>query len=258
MAQELKSTFLQCIKDPEFSTVLRDVMTPMIRELMSEVLASKDEEIAALKSELNATKAAVNELEQYSRRLCLNISGIPESDGENTDNLVLKVATAAGVSMTSADIERSHRVGRPGSGKTRTLVARFTAWRAREGLYSARKNLEASRCDLPADVLKNTFISENLTKTNMAVMYAARQLRRSGKIHSVWSDNCRMKVRKERDGATNVIKTLDDLRDLVGDQPELTHTDRNQGTATASGTDADGFTIVTRNRGNRRGRGGRR
>ena len=48
-------------------------------------------EITSLRNELNDVKIKLDEMEQYSRRNCLKIAGIPEEKDENTDTLVSNV-----------------------------------------------------------------------------------------------------------------------------------------------------------------------
>lgn len=230
MSEELRKTIAACLKDPEFAVFLREeVMKPIVKQAVESVIAEKDAEIAGLKQRVVSLESQFNDLEQYSRRNCLNISGVTEQAGENTDELVMAVATAAGVTVRPADIDRSHRVGKKQEGRNRPITVKFTNFGTREKLYENRKDMRASRCILPAAVVTNCFISENLTPANARVLYIARRLRRSGRLHSAWTNNCRIKVRLNADGETSVIRNIDDLRELVGESPEF---DIQQTTAT--------------------------
>ena len=89
-------------------------------------------------------------LEQYTRRNSVRISGIPEELSENTDGIVLKLAEKLDVPITSADIDRCHRVGKPDNrGRTaattkmrhRDINVKFATYNARHRLYSMRKEL---------------------------------------------------------------------------------------------------------------------
>ena len=53
-----------------------------------------------------------DDLEQYTRRSCLRISGIPETQNEDTTHHVLILAGEVGADISIDDIDRSHRVGR--------------------------------------------------------------------------------------------------------------------------------------------------
>lgn len=222
-SEEIKKSLMECLQDPDVLTLLREqVMAPIISSLVTEAVAERDREICDLRRELREVREELNSLEQYSRRACLNISGIPEAASESTDAIVRDVAAAAGVTLGPEAIDVSHRVGRPQQGKNRPIIVKMASFTSRDALYSARKDLRPGRASaLSAETLKGVFISENLTRANQRVMFAARQLKRRGKLHAVWTDNCRMKIRLQQGGPTRVIRNLADLRDLVGDEPEI-------------------------------------
>ena len=94
-------------------------------------------------------------------------------------------------------------------------------------------------------------------------MFAARQLKRKGKIFATWSDAGKLKVRVTAEASTVVIKSLEDLRKLVGDDPALepSSTDSVPGPASASHQAAPAAADTERSEFQEvagRGRGGRR
>ena len=112
-----------------------------------------------LSNELNQSVLKVDELEQYDRRNSLRLSlNTKQEEVENTDKIVVN-----GVDIECSDISRSHRVGRPGS-KPRPILVTFVSYRMREKLYSNRKKM-----------VKNTYISEDLTRYRQGLFYKARQ-----------------------------------------------------------------------------------
>ena len=61
-------------------------------------------------------KCAANE--QYSRRECLEISGIPDSISDNNlEETVLKIFNETGVTVNSGDIEVCHRLNQKANPK---------------------------------------------------------------------------------------------------------------------------------------------
>ena len=60
------------------------------------------ESVVMLESKLS-TK--IDDLEQYSRRSCLRIAGVPETEHENTDDKVLDLATRFNIDISPRDIE---------------------------------------------------------------------------------------------------------------------------------------------------------
>ena len=86
----------------------------------------------------------INKLEQYSRRECVEIRGIPlptnQSIKENTDNIVIKVANLIGVKIKNEDNTVSHRHQTSKSYKGRNkemppIIVKFTRRNIKESLY---------------------------------------------------------------------------------------------------------------------------
>ena len=130
----LQQAIMGVMKNDVFVQLIRDQVKEQVATAVAEAVASRDAEIESLREELSETKAQLNCLEQYSRRLCLDVSGIPETANEDTDRLIMDTARLAGVEIAKEDIDRSHRVGavKPGnhapswSGSSRTPSARLS------------------------------------------------------------------------------------------------------------------------------------
>ena len=268
---EMKAKFLDAIKDPETAEVLQAILAPIVGAAVKEAMDRKDEEIAVLREELRETRARLDDLEQYSRKNCVNISGVPETAGESASQLVRDLGQVLSVDIGPTDIDACHRIGRQTAGKPRTIVVKFSRFDQRQELYAARRQLREAPAPAPggrftAQQLEQVYISDNLTPHRQSVLYAARQLRRKGKLFAAWSDVGRLKVRVTRGGDTKIIASTDDLRDLVGDDPDLPTEEScaRSGTTTApprvDTVPADPTARVTRltaARGGRGARGGR-
>ena len=64
-------------------------------------------------SQLNVLKESFNELEQYSRRDCMEIRGIPEISSdtrEDTNEIVVELGRKIGVDLKKEDISTSYRL----------------------------------------------------------------------------------------------------------------------------------------------------
>ena len=66
-----------------------------------------------LQSQNEALELSVNELEQYSRRPCLEFQGIPYTKDGSTDELIIELAQKIGVNICNSDINISHRLAQP-------------------------------------------------------------------------------------------------------------------------------------------------
>ena len=269
MDEETKAKFLDAMKDPEMSAALEAILVPIVGAAVKAAMETREEEISKLKRELTDTKAKLDELEQYSRKNCLNIAGVPETAGESTSQLVRDLAKSIDVNVQLDDIDACHRIGQKTPGKHRSIIVKFTRFDQRQDVYAARRKLRevAAPAGGPftTDQLKGIYISDNLTKHRHSILYAARQLKRKGKLYAAWSDVGRMKVRITRGGDTKLINSTDDLRDLIGDDPELSAADNltaapeavaDRASSSGRGTTAPAeFQVVSRGKGKgRRGR----
>ena len=70
--------------------------------------SSLRKQLLAATNDLNLQKDALNEYEQYFRRDCLEFSEIPKRATENTNQIVIDIAEAAGVDIEEDDISVSH------------------------------------------------------------------------------------------------------------------------------------------------------
>ena len=207
----MKRAVMDCFKEGEFQSILREVV--------AEAMAAKDAEIADLRDQLRKANTHINELEQYSRRLCVNVSGVPESSGESTDQIIVDLGKMAGITVAPADLDRTHRIGKGNGGGPRTIIARFTNFSKRQEFYNARRELRKPRpvrgSTVSTETAGKTFVSDNLTRENQHTMYVARCLKKEGKLHSAWTDVGRMKIRLREGGPTKIIRSLEELRETA-------------------------------------------
>ena len=85
-------------------------------DFVSEKYENWIEEKAVLLNEITQLRAEVDlridDMEQYSRRSCLVVTGVPEKAEENTDDIILNTATQKlGIKLELHEIAKSHRLG---------------------------------------------------------------------------------------------------------------------------------------------------
>ena len=112
----------------------------------------------------------VDRREQYSRRNCLLVHGIPESNDENTGDLVLKtINEKLHVEITENEIDRSRRIGRKKDGQKPRPITVKLRYKTR---YNTRKTFFASKRKLKGTGVS---ITENLTAKRMEQLNKARE-----------------------------------------------------------------------------------
>ena len=166
---------------------------------------------------------SVADLEQYSRRNCLQIFGVPENGGECTDDIVCDISNKRlGVTLSKADIDRSHRTGNPlnesahqvsdssaskqqfAKKRPRAITVKFVSYRLRQSVISQRRKLKGS----------GIVIQEQLTKSNQKLL---KETQKSKKVATAWSSDGRIIARvNATNGRTvnRVIRNVEDLESL--------------------------------------------
>lgn len=121
--------------------------TAVIAKLQNS-LEERDKKISQLESQLIKK---TDELEQYQRRQCLRIFGVPEEAGEDTDKIAMNVAEKIGVKLVLSDIDRSHRVGVK-KDKPRPVIVKFTSYRKRSEVFRSKKLLKNTGVTIREDL----------------------------------------------------------------------------------------------------------
>ena len=241
--EDIRVAIQQLFLEPAFVTKLQELLTPGIEAAVSKALEQRDAKIAALEQELASTKKdlisseekltatqeklsnverQVEQMEAENRKNCLVISGVPELPQENTNELVLDVAKAAGVEMSINDIDRSHRLGRQTGTieRPRTILLKLLSNNMRQRLFSARKDLSAHRVrDHPVLTplkLENVFMTDFLTAKSQQLLFICRQLRRRELLWAAYSSNGKVKVKVTENQPPRMLTSLTDLQSLIG------------------------------------------
>lgn len=200
--EDMKTMFTDMAKDPEVINCLKssisidyekiaDIVTSKlvtrIEKLENELL-QKDAEIRSLEKTVATLDVRCDQLEQYSRRISVRISGIPEKNQEDPEHEVNAVFTAMGISPT---IQRCHRVGpKSTEGKPRPLLVQFTGYRDKNLVISKRNSLRRT--------MPQVFVNEDLTRKRAKLLFLARKMITDKKLLGAWSSDGRILVKNNQ------------------------------------------------------------
>lgn len=238
LGDEIKAHIIASFKDTEVIKAFSEhILSEIIGPAIKKELKSRDDKIEALEKRLNEKvsevdnlKMQIDEIEQYSRKYCINVKGVPETPREDPIEIIMNIANGIGVTLQASDIDVAHRIGRSertaGGGKTRDLCVKFRSYQKRSEVWQSRKALRSwqqpgtrmtrARSASQADKVPDVFMYENLTRHRQRVMYVARELKRANKLWAVWSDGGVMKVKKTQTSGTVIIKTEADVQKIAG------------------------------------------
>lgn len=184
--------------------------------------ASLKAETLKSSNEVKFLKKSLNDLEQYMRRDCLEIRGIPlpstPTDLDQTDEVVLQIAEKIGVPMQKSDISISHRIP---SRKQSTdegipippaIIVKFVKREIRENLYRARKNLKSiSTVDLGYSVANKIYVNESLTEKNKEIFKLCLKCKRDFSYKFLWTNAGRIFLRKNLSSPVIPISCAEDV-----------------------------------------------
>lgn len=189
----------------------------------------KTAEIAELNMNLAAAYAKVEDLEAYTRRENLIITGLPISNAAEatktpagsderqtehateTERAVLTLCQNMNVPISSTDISVTHRLRKiPNIKGPPAVIVRFTNRKARDAVYAARKTLKSIQ-DTQLSYPHPVYINEDLTKQQSHLFSEARKLVKSKIISNTWTSQGHVYIKINPLAKPKLIQTASEL-----------------------------------------------
>ena len=175
-------------------------------------LKKAEEETEAVKhrmavlEESNARLTAeIDTLEQYSRRNCLVMHGVPND--VNAEHAVLDLCNnKLGIAIGPECIDRTHRLGtadatvRKDGARPQPIIVKFTSYRARQDVFMAKRRLKGTK----------VVITENLTRRRIDLLNRAKGLQ---SVNAAWTSDGRI-ICLLGNGRKVTINSEQDLRNI--------------------------------------------
>ena len=194
------------------------------KELQIELQALKSSQ-RAMEVQVASLEVSNNDLEQYSRRECLEIFGIPQKHSENTNVIVENIGRLIGVEIGENNISVSHRL--PARKNRRNIygakkpipnpgiIVKFTRRDMKDRLYKSRKQLKRfSTKELGFDEFNSIFINESLIQKNKAFFHDCLKVKKDQHFESIWTSNGKIFLRRDSNSSAIQIKNKFDLQKL--------------------------------------------
>ena len=205
LAPKLAPLLVAELKSVLKAEVIAEVQAELDAKLRAEIeplqaeLHHLRQDNAIMRSEMLRHELEADELAQYSRRMCLDVSNIPGDEGSPTEDVegkILKRCKEVGVEITSDDIDRCHRKGRfrPEYINQRRTIVKFTNSKARQRVYENRRKFG-----------DGIFVQDNLTPLRESLSFQCRKLKRDSIISNTWVSGCRVFVLLKNETRGRVI-----------------------------------------------------
>ena len=185
----------------EFVNAKYEELLEMMKSSKEERKALKDENkilkatIRSIESSLESVTRVNKDLEQYTRKECVEIRGIPVAatpSEEQTNNIVTNVGKLLGMDITQNDISVSHRMpqtqkhkGKPGPP---AIIVKFTRRDVKDNFYRARKQLkDLTTRDLGYSEKNKIYLAESLTERNRILFKDCLKVKKDMEFKFIWT-----------------------------------------------------------------------
>ncbi|KAG7305694.1 hypothetical protein JYU34_009812 [Plutella xylostella] len=190
--------------------------------------SEQDGTIAQLQESIAELRSDLNEREQSALLTDIEISGIPELDGESPLHIVMAVAKKLGTILEERDIVSAMRMGPrrivsiSSSGPTsrpRPLVIRLARRATRDELIKCsrvRRGATTTDLGLAAHDPKPFYLNERLTKFNRILFGKVRVSRQQKNWKHAWTRDGRIYARQTDVSPAYLIRSEADLEHIFG------------------------------------------
>ncbi|BES92478.1 conserved hypothetical protein [Nesidiocoris tenuis] len=196
-------------KSVEFMSSQFDVFVADMAKMKSDVQKLESEN-QKLKSSVDNLQTKVDYLEQESRRMNIEVHGVPETRNEDCEKIVKDLASFLEVDI---DLKRAFRAGPMKSDRSRKILVELKSEESREAIANAAKRNEelvASRFS-KSWPSKRIYINENLTGYRANLLHQTKMFAKQANYKYVWIKNYNVYMRKTEGDRAIKVNKIEDL-----------------------------------------------
>lgn len=216
MDTNFKLHLIEAFKDKDVQSMMREVHKSNVEATadlvcskleakfahLHRLLESKDKRIADLEKTVEQLTLKQDDVEQYSRRTSVRISGIPETQTEDVAAISMDIFKVLDVSPPV--INRVHRIGPKRTvpdAPPRPILCQFLSYGDKAEVMKRKKLLKERQ--------RGVYISEDLTRRRASILYQARTLVRQKKIRASWSSDGVILILDNRNTIRRIVSAED-------------------------------------------------
>lgn len=158
--------------------------------------------------EIEKLSYRINNLEQYSRSNNIEIREVAETEDENINNIILKIAKKVKIQINESDIEIAHRM-KKFQGKTPAIICKFKDRKMKES-FLRRSKITVTNAEITGIERGKVFISDNLSPYFKHLLWLTKSKAKSQNFKYVWWRG-KILVRKDDGTPTFLIKSENDI-----------------------------------------------
>lgn len=191
-------------------------------------------EIKLMKEEIEECLKESDEISQYLRRDCLEVTGVDAKDENQCIEVMKSIAETLGLpSLDDSDISIAHPLPRFKKDSPPKLIAKFTRRSVKNSFYDSKKKLSGKAVsDLPnlPEELHNdnkVFLGESLTQKRKKLFGEANKLRKELRWKFIWTMNGKVYLREDTQSRSISFSTMEEFN---GFRSQHVHSPHNHAT----------------------------
>ncbi|CAG9134773.1 unnamed protein product [Plutella xylostella] len=191
-----------------------------------------DNSVTSLQDTIAELRSNLNERDQATLFTDIEISGVPEFDGESTHHIVTAVVAKLGTTLEERDVVDAVRAGprRPvGQGtsqsRPRPIVVRLARRALRDEILKnakVRRGVNTADLGLPSHEYKQLYLNERLTKLNRTLLGKVRENRKIMSWKYAWTKDGRVYARQNDDSKIYQFRSESDIDRIFSQHPKPT------------------------------------
>lgn len=214
-------TVIQALQSSKCETKKLDNKYKEITDLLEEKRDELAQTTRKHEDVLYRIECSLDETQQYLRRDCLEVTGVPITSQNNPNQIVKEIGSLIGVEIEDSDIATAHRLPDTQKVKNR-LIVKFLRREKREEVYKKRKNLVGKNTShLPSAAETNNsgnskiYINESLTNYRKRLFGRIKEYKRANNAKYLWTSNGKIMLKVNEMSPTRVFNTHEEFEDYL-------------------------------------------
>lgn len=190
-------------------------------------LHNQAKEVSLIKQDIKITdqrsveaQYEIEELAQYIRRDCVEITGIYAKDEASSEAIVKAIGNHIGSPISAEDISVAHPLPTKNTKAPPKIIVKFISRKKRNIFYNKRKMLQKTKvndiADLGSPSNSRIYISESLTPKRKKLFGEVNRIKKRRNWKFIWTQNGRIFLKEDENSVTYSFNTEEDLEQIDG------------------------------------------
>ena len=175
------------------------------------------------KKDLEEAEGFIEDLAQYLRRDCVEISGVKPTDNLTCKDIVGRLSQEMGLKIDDSEISTAHPLPSYGEAKEDKIIVKFLKRDTRNEFYGSRKMVAGRRAS-SLDALKEfdvkdtrIYISESLTQFRKKLFGAVNKIKKKLQWKYIWTNNGKIYLKQSDKSKLFIFNSTADLHKFEKD-----------------------------------------